>query len=90
MEVDSNIGDNPSVNEGEEVKNLRRVCVLAQEKKCTHFMANMLSIAQHFGDDGQLENFAIECSRAVKRKKKSKANPLKPSLSTKISCKTSI
>ncbi|XP_028107375.1 protein FAR-RED ELONGATED HYPOCOTYL 3-like [Camellia sinensis] len=42
---------------------------------------------QVIGDDGELRYFGLECSQSWKRIKKSEVNPLKPSLSTKISCK---
>ncbi|XP_028054482.1 protein FAR1-RELATED SEQUENCE 6-like [Camellia sinensis] len=95
MEIDSNVGDNPSINEGEEVEEPKKsVCFSSREEMYTfygkyakHVGFSIAHRAQHFGDDGQLKNFAIECSREGKRKKKSEVNPLKPSLSTKIGCK---
>ncbi|GMP67967.1 hypothetical protein CsSME_00027751 [Camellia sinensis var. sinensis] len=109
MEVDSNGGDNPSVNEGEQVESDFRppqkqveepkkgMCFSSKEEVYTfyatyakHVSFSIAHRAQHFGDDGELKNFAIECSRAEERKKKSEVNPLKPSLSTKIGCKARV
>ncbi|XP_028058193.1 uncharacterized protein LOC114262051 [Camellia sinensis] len=106
MEVDSNGGDNPLVNEGEQVESDFRpprkqveepkkgMCFSSREEVYTfyatyakHVGFSIAHRAQYFGDDGELKNFAIECSRAGERKKKSEVNPLKPSLSTKIGCK---
>ncbi|CAL5330111.1 unnamed protein product [Camellia sinensis] len=98
MEVDSNVGDNPSINIGEEVEEPKMgMCFSSREEVYTfygkyakHVGFSIAHRAQHFGDDGQLKNFAIECSRAGERKKRSEVNPLKPSLSTKIGCKARV
>ncbi|XP_028057520.1 protein FAR1-RELATED SEQUENCE 2-like [Camellia sinensis] len=95
MEIDSNDVDNPSVNEVEQLEEPKKgMCFSSREEVYTFYVAYAKHVgfsiahrAQHFGDDGQLKNFAIECSRAGERKKKSEVNPLKPSLSTKIGCK---
>ncbi|GMP93386.1 hypothetical protein CsSME_00043247 [Camellia sinensis var. sinensis] len=92
MEVDSNVGENPLINEGEDVEEPQKgMCFSSREEAYTfygkyakHVGFSIAHRAQHFGDDGQLLNFAIECSRAGQRKKKSEVNPLKPCLSTKI------
>ncbi|GMP43722.1 hypothetical protein CsSME_00012975 [Camellia sinensis var. sinensis] len=98
MEVDSNVCDNPSINEGEEVEEPKKgMCFSSREEVYTfygkyakHVRFFMAHRAQHFEDDAQLKNFAIECSRAGERKKKLEVNPLKPSLSTKIGCKARV
>ncbi|CAL5323094.1 unnamed protein product [Camellia sinensis] len=98
MEVDSNGGNNPSVNEGEQVEEPKKgKYFLSREEVYTfygkyakHVGFSIAHRAQHFGDDGQLKNFAIECSQARERGKKSEMNPLKPSLSTKIGCKARV
>ncbi|GMP37606.1 hypothetical protein CsSME_00009211 [Camellia sinensis var. sinensis] len=98
MEVDSNGGNNPSVNEGEQVEEPKKGMYFSSKeevytfygKYAKHVGFSIACRAQHFGDDEQLKNFAIECSRAGERKKKSKVNPLKPSLSTKIGCKARV
>ncbi|XP_028054810.1 protein FAR1-RELATED SEQUENCE 5-like [Camellia sinensis] len=95
MEVDSISGDNPLVNEGEEVEEPKKgMCVSSRKevytfygKYANHIGFSIAHRAQHFGDDGQLKYFAIKCSRVGERKKKSKVNHLKPSLSTKIGYK---
>ena len=94
MEVDSNVGDNPSINESEEVEKPKKgMCFSSREEVYTFYVAYAKHVgfsiahrAQHFGDDGQLLNLAIVCSRAGQRKKKSEVNPLKPCLSKKIGC----
>ena len=94
MEVDSNVGDNPSINKGEEVEepkkgmcfSLREEVYTFYEKYPKHVGFSIAHRAQHFGDDGQLLNFVIECSQAGQRRKTSEVNPLKPCLSTKIVC----
>ena len=83
MKVDSNGGDNPSVNEGEQVEEPNKgMCFSSREDMYTfyatyakHVGFSIAHRAQHFGDDGELKNFAIECSRAGERKKKSEVNP---------------
>ncbi|CAL5324392.1 unnamed protein product [Camellia sinensis] len=94
MEVDSNVGENLLIHEGEDVEEPKKsMCFSSREEVYTfygkyakHVGFSIAHRAQHFGDDGQLLNFAIECSRAGQRKKKSEVNPLKPCLSTKIGC----
>ncbi|GMQ04230.1 hypothetical protein CsSME_00049721 [Camellia sinensis var. sinensis] len=98
MEVDSNGGDNPLVNEGEQVEEPNKgMCFSSREEVYTfyatyakHVGFSIAHRAQYFGDDGELKNFAIKCSRAGERKKKSEVNPLKSSLSTKIGCKARV
>ncbi|XP_028104497.1 protein FAR1-RELATED SEQUENCE 5-like [Camellia sinensis] len=95
MEVDSNVeGENPLINEGKHVEEPKKgMCFSSREEVYTfygkyakHVGFAIAHRAQHFGDDGQLLNFAIECSRAGQRRKTSELNPLKPCLSTKIGC----
>ncbi|XP_028055833.1 protein FAR-RED IMPAIRED RESPONSE 1-like [Camellia sinensis] len=83
MEVDSNVGENPLINEGEHVEEPKKgMCFSSREEVYTfygkyakHIGFSIAHRAQHFGDNGKLLNFAIECSRAGQRKKTSEVNP---------------
>ncbi|GMP95312.1 hypothetical protein CsSME_00044402 [Camellia sinensis var. sinensis] len=98
MEIDSKSGENPLLNESEEVEEPKRGMCFSSKQEVYTFYAKYakhvgFSIAhktQVFGDDGELRYFGIECSRSGKRTKKSEVNPLKPSLSTKIGCKARV
>ena len=79
LEVASYDGDNPSVNVVDQVKEPKKGMCFSSREEVYKFYATyakhvgfaIAHRAQHFGDDGQLKNFAIECSRAGERKKKS-------------------
>ncbi|GMP75233.1 hypothetical protein CsSME_00032399 [Camellia sinensis var. sinensis] len=98
MEIDSNSSENPLLNESEEVKEPKRgMCFNSKQEAYTfyakyakHVGFSIVCKTQVIGDDGELRYFGLECSQSGKRIKNSEVNPLKPSLSTKISCKARV
>ncbi|GMP82815.1 hypothetical protein CsSME_00036961 [Camellia sinensis var. sinensis] len=83
--------NNPSLNESGEIEEPKKGMCFTSKQEVLEFYAKYaknlgFAIAyrtQNVRADGKVEYFGIECTQAQNRTKRSKVNPLKPSLSSK-------